>query len=153
MEHGNQITCSVAPNKREVVEYFYLKENDYWHENIHKRGGAPKENIDDTLGSISENSIMFLVEVGNEKAGFFVRYENGITGLCLEGFHVGKEFRKKEFFFHFWKLVSSVFEYTFFTGIYCKNYLAINHLIKNGFIIDNKIVHEGKEYIIFKYIK
>lgn len=90
------ITWSTVENKRELVEAFYVEENEMWQKNVHKNGGTVQENIDSTVGTISEDSEMYEVDCNGQLAAFFVKYEN-VNGKCLEGFHVGKEYRTSDF--------------------------------------------------------
>lgn len=150
MEAGNRIYCKGSLNRRQTVEFFYLAEGENFHR-IHKRNGTIQENIDATLGSISETSIMYEVFCGDELAAFFVRYEDS-NGLALDGFHVGKKFRTADFLNQFWKVVKSKFEKMFLTVINEKNEDAIKHLIKQGFSLEeNRLFDDGKTFLIFKY--
>lgn len=150
MVTGKEITWSEVVDKRGVVTYFYLGESSEWHREIHKRKGTAEQNIQDTLDSISECSVMYEVKVGHKLAAFFVKYEDEIGNLCLEGFHVGKRFRKAWFLSQFWGAVKGVFCKEFVTGICQSNELAIKHLLRQGFVIVNKKVHNDNIFFILK---
>lgn len=147
--NGLEISCSETSRKREVVTFFYKKEDQLFH-SIHKRNGTVEENIQDSLDSISEDSVMYEVKVENEPAAFFVKYKDKYGRLALEGFHIGKEFRKGWFIEYFWKLVREKMEQSFLVGIYEKNERAINHLLKQSFKIVNRTEHDNKLFFIFK---
>lgn len=147
---GKEITWFEAVDKRAVVTYFYLNEDSKFHHEVHKRKGTAEDNIQDTLDSISENSVMYEVKVGHKLAAFFVRYEDEMGNLCLEGFHVGKRFRKAWFLNQFWVTVKRIFCKEFVTGICQSNEQAIRHLLKQGFVIINKKVHNDNIFFILK---
>lgn len=146
---GKPIICNKVENKRAVIELFYLEESDEWHEKIHKNSGTVQENIDSTLATISEESEMYEVDCNGELAAFFVRYEDNI-GLALEGFHVGKGYRNKEFFSAFWKIVKEKMGGTFYAGIYEKNKSAWSHLLKQGFEVVSTIEDKLENILILK---
>ncbi len=145
----NNVLCKIEEDKKWAVSYFYYKESRGWHKNIHKRAGDVYENIKDTLDSISPSSVMYLLRVDNDPAGFFVRFENE-SGVALEGFHVREKYRRAEFLAVFWKEVKMILGNEFVTGIYEKNKRAIDHLIKQGFVFQNKIEEENKIFYILK---
>lgn len=150
MVNGNQITCSEHRNgRREIVRECYLEQPTEWHKFTHKRGGTVEENIQDTLDSMDEASKMYIVTVGKELAAFFVRYE-GKSGMALEGFHVKKEYRSKEFLSEFWKIVRGCFGGVFYVGIWEGNKPAIEHLPKAGFIQHTQVIDKGRNILIFK---
>lgn len=146
----NNVTCQIEEDKKWAVSYFYYKERAGWHRAVHKRGGNVYENIDDTLKSISSSSVMYLVKVSNDPAGFFVKYENTEGMVALEGFHVIKNYRTVEFLPLFWKLLKRELGKEFVVGIYEKNTRAINHLLKQGFRLQNKIEEQNKIFYILK---
>lgn len=152
MENGNHFICFKTAGKRETVEYFYLLEDENWHKNVHKRAGTPIENINDTLSSIADESVMYVVKNGEELCGYFVRYEDK-SNLVLEGFHIAKKYRVGMFFNLFWSFVKSKFEREFLIGIYYKNKDAIRHLSRQGFEYLKTIVYDNKEYYILTYKK
>jgi hypothetical protein len=147
---GAKITCFEAKDKRQIVWSFYENENLEWHKITHKRCGTVKENVQDTLDSISENSVMYQVMAGGKLAAFFVRYEDENGQLAMEGFHIDKRFRKGWFFIEFWDLVRRMFGREFFIGICQSNEQAISHLLAQGFLIVNKKVHDNKTFFILK---
>lgn len=146
-----KITCFEAQNKRQIVEYFYEREDEsLWHRMVHKNGGSAVENINSTLDSISEESVMYEVDVEGELAAFFVKYEDKYGALALEGFHVGKEFRTQEFLGSFWKIIREKMISAFWVGICDKNRAAIDHLLKQGFKIYSNKKHDGNIFFILK---
>jgi hypothetical protein len=152
MENGNDFTCNKTEDKRGVVEYFYLLEDKDWHLRVHKRAGSSEENINDTLSSIADESVMYVIKRKDELCGFFVRYQDG-KNLVLEGFHISKKYRIPFFFEIFWSFVKSKFEKSFFTGIYYKNTEAINHLTRQGFEFVSNLIEDNKEFYILKFKK
>lgn len=145
--NGKKITCFKVENKRAVIEYFYEMESEKWHRNIHKNKGTKEENVTDTLDSISEKTELYLVKSGNKKAAFFGYYEEE-NGKALVGFHVGKEFRNKDFLIDFWEEIKSIFKTDFSVGIYEANKRAMNHLLFQGFKIVNTITVGDKKFNI-----
>lgn len=143
------IICSLVENKRAVVEHFYKKESPYFHSLTHKRGGTIEQNIRSTVDTISEYSEMFEVDMNGELAAFFVRYEDE-NAIILEGFHIGKEFRTKDFIPKFWEVVQKKMGSIFYTGIYERNGEAINHLIKQGFTLIKEMMDKDQKVFIFK---
>jgi len=141
--------CNKVENRKAVVEHFYLQEDVLWHQEVHKNKGSIQENIESTLKTISEYSEMYEVDENGELAAFFVRAEKENI-VVLEGFHVGKEFRNKEFFSTFWKLVKSKLGGCFYTGIYEQNKSALEHLLKQGFKIVNTTNDEEQKVFILK---
>jgi hypothetical protein len=145
----NNVLCEIEQDKKWAVSYFYYKENRGWHKNIHKKGGSAHDNILDTLNSISETSVMYVLRVDNDPAGFFVRYASD-KGICLEGFHVIEKYRTSDFLSVFWKELKFVLGDEFVTGIYEKNKRAIDHLVKQGFTFDGKVEEQNKTFYILK---
>jgi len=145
-----RLAISICENKRELIRHFYELESKRWHETVHENGGTVQENIDDSLRSISEDSVMYEVVCGHETAAMFNKTEDERGNLVMECFHVAKEFRTKEFFKEFWKAVKQVFEYNFMAGLYEQNKDAVNHFIKNGFEEIGETVHRNKKIILFK---
>jgi hypothetical protein len=138
----------MVENKRAVVEFFYEKENADFHLNTHKNGGTVQENVNSTVGTISENSEMYEVDCNGELAAFFVKYED-VNGFALEGFHVGKEFRTSDFLHEFWKVVKVKMQHSFYTGIYERNDVALKHLVKQGFeLVGTTLDKEQKVFIL-----
>src|ERR1700760_3761315 len=126
--------CYDVAQKRGIVQYFYEKEPFVtWHQQIHKRRGTVEENVNDTLDSISDSSVMYVVNVGGKLGAYFVWHSTPDGELVLEGFHVLAEFRNSDFLTNFWEIVKSKFDGSFKTGIYCKNEPAIKSLLKAGF--------------------
>lgn len=134
---------------KDTVEEFYAGEGEQFFSNYHKVGGTKDECVAGTVKSISGNAEMFVVKAGEERAAFFVRTKYG-GKLFMEGFHIKKEFRTKEFILKFWKLVKKKFNKVFYIGIYIGNIPANNHLVKNGFKFEQVLVSEGKKFIILK---
>lgn len=143
------IRCNIVENKKEVVDYFYRLEDQFFHLNIHKNGGTVQENIDSTLATISEGSEMYGVGYNGELAAFFVRYEDS-DKIVLEGFHVGRKYRDKEFLIHFWQVVRQYMGDVFYTGILKKNNDAKEHLEKQGFVVIGESVDNEQEFYVLK---
>jgi len=146
---GKPIICNKVENKRAVIELFYLEESEDWHEKVHKNGGTVQENIDSTLATISEGSEMYGVGYNGELAAFFVRYEDS-DKIVLEGFHVGRKYRDKEFLIHFWQVVRQYMGDVFYTGILKKNNDAKEHLEKQGFVVIGELVDNEQEFYVLK---
>lgn len=151
MENGNRIICFEVHNREEIVRFFYEQESDVWQRETHKRGGTLEENIKSTLDTVIPDK-MFVVCSEGEVAGFFTTFSNE-QGQALDAFHIGKKFRSKDFIPQFWSKVKKQFNGDFATGIYEKNEAAINHLLKQGFIIQNKIEMDGEKivFLIYKF--
>lgn len=146
---GRQISCYKTDEKEAIVLYFYERQDEQWHRNIHKRGGTLIQNVKDTLDSISDISKMYVIKVGKETAAFFVKWEK-VGELYLEGFHIKKEFRNREFLELFWEVVKKEFGGSFTTGICIKNQPAIKHLLRQGFIITDQKFFDGNTYLVLK---
>lgn len=144
------ISCFEAKDKYLIVNWFYKQESEEWHRSIHKRAGTEQENVWDTINTISENSIMYCMQEGNELAAFFVKFEDENGNLCLEGFHIAKKFRMVSFITEFWKLVKEKFRKDFVTGIYSNNEPALRHLKLQGFEINNIVKNKDTDLVILK---
>lgn len=146
----NNVTCQIEEDKKWAVSYFYYKEKREWHKNIHKKGGSAHDNIIDTLKSINPTSVMYVLRVDNDPAGFFVRYESDNGSVVMEGFHVLEKYRIYPFLNIFWMQVKEKLGSDFVTGIYEKNKIAIDHLTRQGFVIENKAEEQNKIFYILK---
>lgn len=145
---GLTISYDVGQDKAAIVKYFYDQENDHWFHRVHKRGGTREECIADTLNSISEGSIIYVVYTGEELAAFFVK---NTDCQSLEGFHVLHKFRNKLFLTAFWASVRARFgDDIFYTGIYCKNEPALKTLNKAGFVAERIVEYNNQIFILFK---
>lgn len=145
------ITCSKVEDKKIVVEYFYKQEDEVWHKTVHKKKGLIEENIEDTLKSM-DGCDLYLVKLSNEKAAFFGHYEES-NNKVLSGFHIRKDLRRKDFILLFWKKVIEVFNSDFLTGIMEDNKEALNHLIRQGFTIKNKVLINEQNFFILQFKK
>lgn len=141
------IHCFEVNDKYLTVNWFYKQESEDWHKKVHKNGGEKRENVLSTLNTISEGSVMYGLNVDNELAAFFVRYEDE-NGIALEGFHIAKKFRNSFFLKEFWKIVKEKLGDDIWVGIYENNESAINHLKSQGFMVETKKVIEDKSYFI-----
>jgi len=110
-----------------------------------------EENIKDTLDSISDSSVMYVVNVNGKLAAYFVWHKTEAGELVLEGFHVLKEFRSREFLTEFWQMVKDKFGGSFITGICSRNEPAIKSLMKAGLQAINVTINEGHVFIILKW--
>lgn len=144
------ISLFEVKDKYVIINWFYTQESQEWHKNIHKRSGTEQENIRDTLDTISDGSVMYGVQEGNQLAAFFVKYEDEKGRLALEGFHVAKKFRTSMFLIKFWALVKETFGKEFVTGISHNNEPALNHLRLQGFEIQNGIEVDDHIFYILK---
>lgn len=142
--------CFEVKDRKGIIEYFYSAELPEWHSCTHKRGGNIEENVQATLDSMSDSSIMYVVNFDGKLGAFFMRYEDPNGLLVLEGFHVGKQFREADFLNEFWQLVKEKFGGSFITGIFAQNDSAFKHLIKQGFDVIKTIQSEGKEVYILQ---
>jgi len=145
-----KIYCFEVDDKRAIVQYFYEREDDNFHKLIHKFAGTVEENIKDTLNSISDTSVMYVINVEGELAAYFVYHKTLMDELVLEGFHVLKEFRNRSFLTEFWQVVRHKFNGPFKTGIYCRNEPALKTLIKAGFEFDRMLEFDKKLFLILK---
>jgi hypothetical protein len=137
------------PAVENIVTSLYEKEGEDFFTVCHKRNGTPKECIDDTLNSFSKDAKIF---------GFFIGEENSIAAYfgvasfggkeVLEGFHVAKEYRTKEFMELFWKLVHQMFKGPIHIGVLDANWPARKHLVRNGFEEKGTMVDQGKRIIL-----
>ncbi len=142
--------CKRIEDKYEAIKYFYDRESHEWHQYIHKRGGSVGENIRDTYDSIENNSEVYGVYEDEKLVAYFAKYEeNG--NLSLNGFHVLKEYRDRQFLTQFWNIVKSKFERSIYTGIWERNEPALRTLRKAGFRDHAVVMHENKLFIILKY--
>lgn len=150
--NGEKIICRETPlaERGRVIKFFYEKESEVWHREVHKKGGTLSQNIDDTLGSISEESVMYELFCGMDLAAFFVRYMDEYGNLALEGFHVLDKYRNADFLNAFWKTVREVFGKMFWVGLYIKNEQAVKHLVKQGFSFEKTTEVNNSVFLIFK---
>lgn len=137
-------------NKQDLVYHFYKDESVKWHSGVHKNGGTKEENLKDTCNSIEDGSIIYTVYDVEKLVAFFVKYETDGKQV-LNGFHVLKEYRNKEFLTEFWDIVKLHMQGTIYTGIYCKNEPAIKSLMKAGFVMNNLVLHGNKVFLILKF--
>src|SRR6266496_4751027 len=151
MDSTSKIFSFDVSDKRGIVSYFYEQQNDNFHKRIHKVGGGVEENIKDTLNSISDSSVMYVVNVNGKMAAYFVWHETDNKELVMEGFHVLKEFRNRPFLTEFWQIVKDKFGGSFITGICSRNEPAIKSLMKAGFQPINVTINEGHVFIILKW--
>lgn len=136
----------LSKNYRKTIEHFYNDENEFWHKLVHKRGGTIDENIKSTLDTISPKSKMYEVLENGELAAFFVTHHGEIQGL--EGFHIAKKYREKDFITRFWDEIKSHFKGDIAMGLMAKNQSAIKHVIRQGFEIVNSDVNKGELYLL-----
>ena len=151
MGSGNSTHCKTVNDKGDIVNFFYEREPQSFFENIHKRKGTCQECIQDTCDSIEEGSEIYSVFKDEILAAFFVKFETD-GKQALNGFHVLKEYRTREFLTEFWQIVKSKFDKSIYTGIYCKNEPALKCLLKAGFMINNLVLHDNKVFVILKYL-
>lgn len=144
---GNSIVCTKVSNIEGVVRYFYAQENEWWHNEVHKRAGTVDENIKDTVKELEDNVEFYLITSNDEMAAFFGVYEKD-GEQALVGFHIGKQFRNKEFLISFWEKVKAKFKEDVLTGICEKNKDALRHLKKQGFKIINTVMSDNKLFYI-----
>lgn len=148
---GSKMYCFEVYDKNEIVRYFYEQEGDRFHKLIHKFGGTVEENIKDTLDSISESSVMYVVNVDGKLVAYFVWHKTESGELVMEGFHVLKEFRNRSFLTEFWQIVKDKFRHSFITGICSRNEPAIKSLMKAGLQPINITINEGHVFVILKW--
>lgn len=151
MDSGSLIISIFNDEKDQLIKYFYERESEQWHSLIHKNAGTLEENIQDTCNSIDEGSQIYVVHDKEKLVAFFSRFIlNGEE--ALNGFHILKEYRNREFLIEFWGLVKSKFERSIYTGIYCKNEPAIKTLVKAGFVMNKLVLHDNKIFLILKFL-
>lgn len=138
---------TVSKDKRKTVKHFYADESDHWHVTVHKRGGTIDENIEDTLKTINPSSVMYEVWDNDELAAFFVVYKGPVV-QGLEGFHIAKKYRNKDFFNAFWKEVKGHFKGEITMGLCSRNTEAMTHVLRQGFEVTNSNVIDGKIYVL-----
>lgn len=143
------IFCEQTADKAAIISYFYNREEDAFFHRYHKCGGTREECIQDTCESISEESKIFLVFCNTEIAGFFVKNES-TEWVILEGFHVLKEFRSRDFLTRFWMIVDEAMSCAYVTAIFKNNFPAIGTLLQAGFTIASEFFNEGKQFVILK---
>lgn len=146
-ENGKEIYCFQTKYKEKIISYFYEKEDEFWHKNIHKNGGTKEENIKNTLSDIDDNVEFYVVLDKGRFAAFFGKFEQDGYKL-LQGFHVGKEYRNKDFMQVYWRCIKMAFRNVINCGICDKNIYAINHLLKQGFEIKGKTKSDGLNILI-----
>lgn len=139
----------LSKNYRKTVEHFYNDENEFWHKLVHKHGGTVEENVQSTLETISSISKMYEVWENGELAAFFVTHHGQIEGM--EGFHIAKKYRQKDFIKRFWGEIKSRFNGEIVMGLATKNMAAVKHVIMQGFEIVDSDVNSGKLYVLLKY--
>ena len=146
-QNGKEITCFQTNFREKIVTYFYTQEDEDWHRNVHKKGGTKKENIENTLSDIDNNVDFYVVLDGAKFAGFFGKFEQDEYKI-LQGFHVGKEYRNKDFLAIFLRLVKMAIKGDIHCGICDKNKAAISHLEKQGFERVNEVCENEINYVI-----
>jgi hypothetical protein len=150
MECTLGISCKQLYNKGDIIGYFYNECDEYFFTHIHKCSGTREQCIADTCASIEDSSELYGVYEDYKLVAFFSKYEDE-RGQSLNGFHVLKEYRNREFLEEFWQIVKSKFDQTIYTGIYVRNEPAIKTLLKAGFELHASIIHENKVFLIFKF--
>lgn len=140
------IFCKQLINKEEAIKYFYENEDELFFSVLHKCQGTKEEAIKDTLESFSEETILFGVYEDDVLGGFF-----GKNGNELNGFHVLKEYRNKDFLNGFWWIVKKLFKDSIETALWEGNSVAVKHLVKNGFEVKGTINYNNKNYKILSW--
>jgi len=148
MENGDLIYYCLTNDRVKLIEYFYSLEDETFFKEIHKCRSNRKEGIESTLASIEKDAEVYEIYYEGKLAAFFGKVNWEVP--MLNGFHVAKEFRNKVFLSKFWDGLKKVFSSDIYTGLWDGNLPAINHLLKNGFVLVNTVAHKGLNYKIFK---
>lgn len=150
MEHTKQTVSYEVRNQRALVTELYMAETCLWHQETHENGGTAAENVDDTLGTIEPESVMYEVIEGRETAAAFTVYRDWLGNGALTFFHVKQGFRTPEFLSRFWEEVRAAFGGQFRIGVYEKNDAAAKHLLRQGFEVERTDENRGMKILIFK---
>lgn len=150
MATGQMTTCKQVDNQKEIIEKFYFAETPEWHQKIHENGGTASENVEDSLRTISKESIMFRIDVNGELGAMFTKHIDEYGNNTMECFHVAINFRTKEFLETFWKLVKKEFRSIFWAGLYEQNIQAVQHFKRQGFQIVNTLGSGTTRIFVFK---
>lgn len=108
--------------------------------------------VDDIFDNIGKTTLFYSVrDKDGNVAGYFAQ-AIPIEGFSvLEAFLLRKGFRTPECIKSFWDLVKSSFNSDIYISIDEWNIKAINHLIKNDFVIQNKVEYFGRKCILLKF--
>ncbi len=139
-----------SSDRRKTVEHFYQDENVFWHKLVHKYGGSVEQNIQNTLDTISAETIMYEVIEKGELAAFFTVFKHD-KGNAVEAFHIGKKYRHEEFIGYFWEQVKSQFDGEICIGLAEQNKPAIEHCERQGFELINKGEIDGKIFVVLRH--
>lgn len=148
--NGSKIYCSEIENRREIIEFLYGQEIEWWHRNVYRTGGTKEENIETTIATLKEGHKFFAIFCDYEIAGYFAIGEDEILPI-LNGFHVAKKYRSRIFFAIYWDIIKSMFRNEIYCGLCVNNKRAIAHIQKQGFIKFAEREDNGIDYLIFKY--
>lgn len=146
---GQMISCFKSDEIKNIVEELYLEESVEWHKDVHKNGGTVQENINDTLGCISDDEIVYRIDVDGELAAFFTRFTDG-KSIVLNSFHIRSKYREKWFLSLFWNFIDEHLGNDYYSGLCTKNTPAIRHLLSNGFEVINEIENNNKKFLILR---
>lgn len=152
MESTDLISCQPETDpgmQKGIIQWFYVQEANEWHRMVHKNAGVVWDNVEDSFSEMTERSLFYKVSVGRRLAAFFVTFEED-GKAALEGFHIKKEFRTKEFIPSFWAAVKGKIGKSFSTSIFHKNKAAIDHLKRQGFTEVKTYEHDNKLFHLLR---
>ena len=143
--YGSVITCSKTKDYEQAIRELYKSESDSWHKTVHKNEADSESNLKSTLDTFDNNYDVYLINENEKNAAFFAIYRGELS--ILDGFHVAKENRNKEFLDLFWSIIKGKFENKIYTTLFKKNEQAIQHLLRQGFSVFKESDLEGKKIV------
>lgn len=143
---GSKIYCYRSNEIRKAVTLLYSQEIDVWHRRVHRNKGDRESNIETTLKAIEADEC-YVVECDNEVAAFFTIFPSEVA--VLNGFHVSKKYRSKQFFAIYWQIIKGFFKDEIYCSLSTSNKAAIDHLKKQGFTEFKTITENETDFIIY----
>jgi hypothetical protein len=108
--------------------------------------------VNDIVNNIGKTTYFYSVrDDDGQVVGYFAQAIPINEVSVLEAFLLRKGFRTPECVKLFWDLIKSSFESDIYIAIDEWNVKALNHLIKNEFVIQNKVEYYGRKCILLKF--
>lgn len=133
-----------------IVRAIYAEETNAFLNQYHQEAGNGLDIcVATTVANIGSSRFFRVENEHGALVGFFVTDNKNGTDV-MPSFHVRATYRTSEYLKAFWQLVTDTFNNDFYTSVGVNNYAALQHLIKNDFIVLNKLETNGTNFIILK---
>lgn len=128
----------ICKNRKSIIGYIYRQENSSFFKDIHICGTNIKDATSLTAKVVNECKLFYCFVENKKIVAFFAKDTEEEINV-LTSFHVVPKYRNMEFLNYFWNTIKKLFNSSIFVGIYDKNIIAFNHLLKQGFMQINKV--------------